>query len=297
MEQFFITAGDGLQIATALFTADNPKALVQIIHGSVEHKERYFDFATFLNKQNYAVILSDNRGQGASLNAEYTLGFMNGFQPIIDDQYLVTQHIKSLYPGKPLCLLGHSLGSVFARIYLEKHDDELAALVLSGTVNYNTFTPAGIWLAKRIISRSGMKGYNKALRKLIMNGDDISWVSYSQQNLAAYKADPLCGYHYTNSAALTLLESVRELAIPEHYQCKNPKLPILSISGEEDPVTGGKKGLERSFMLLKNIGYSNFKNIVYPHMKHEVLNEDDHRIVYQDVFRCFEDHVNEPAAE
>ena len=134
MEQFFITAGDGLQIATALFTADNPKALVQIIHGSVEHKERYFDFATFLNKQNYAVILSDNRGHGASLNAEYTLGFMNGFQPIIDDQYLVTQHIKSLYPGKPLCLLGHSLGSVFARIYLEKHDDELAALVLSGTV-------------------------------------------------------------------------------------------------------------------------------------------------------------------
>ena len=64
MREFNIEAADGLNISSAIFECENPKALVQIIHGSVEHKERYFNFASFLNKNGYAVILSDNRGHG-----------------------------------------------------------------------------------------------------------------------------------------------------------------------------------------------------------------------------------------
>lgn len=280
-----LKATDGLELSVAVFEAAQPKALLQIIHGSVEHKERYFDLCEYLCNNNITVIVSDNRGHGASVNAQYPLGYMDSWQKIVNDQYLITQYIRSLHPDLPLYMLGHSLGSVFARCYLEKHDDQLSKLILSGTVYYNAFTPFGILLAKIIIWISGDKGYNMLLRKLAMNGEDIEWVSSSKTNLAIYKSDPLCGYAYPNRSILTVFQATRQLRLTHNYLCKNPNLPVMSISGEDDPVTGGTRGLEKTFRLLHKIGYHNFTNKVYEGMRHEVLNEDNHMIVYEDVLK------------
>lgn len=67
------------------------------------------------------------------------------------------------------------------------------------------------------------------------------------------------------------------------FRCKNPDLPILSVTGEDDPVTGGSKGLQDSIDSLKKVGYKNISSIVYKGMKHEVLNEDDKEKVYNDI--------------
>lgn len=287
MKLLKLLAADGLKLSVAYFEAACPKALVQIIHGSVEHKERYFDFCHFLVNHGFSVIISDNRGHGASIDSAYPLGYMDSWQKIVADQYLITQYAKSLHPKLPFYLFGHSLGSVFARCYLEKHDNEIEKLVLSGTVYYNPLTPIGILLAKFIIWLSGGKSYNILLRKLAMNGEDIEWVSSSKTNLAIYKSDPLCGYPYPNQSILTIFQATRELRLTHHYQCFNPALPIMSVSGKEDPVTGGKRGLNSTFKLLHRIGYHNFTNTVYEGMRHEVLNEDEHEIVYQDILKFF----------
>lgn len=75
------------------------------------------------------------------------------------------------------------------------------------------------------------------------------------------------------------------------YACKNPKLPILSVTGEEDPVAGFEKGLRDSVNNLKRVGYEQIQTIVYRGMKHEVLNEDNNKRVYRDVLN-FLDGVN-----
>ncbi|MGL5788084.1 MAG: alpha/beta hydrolase [Bacteroidales bacterium] len=290
MKHLWINASDGFKIAAAVFEHENPKALVQIIHGSVEHKERYYDFAEFLNAHDYAVILSDNRGHGESVDSVYTLGYMDSYEQIIDDNFRVSNHICAMYPDKKLFLFGHSLGSVFARCYLEKHDDRIAKLAISGTVEYNILTPLGIFLTKMAIAISGKRAYNSFLRYFIMNGKDVSWISYNKKNIRQYKADPLCGFAYPNESVLTVMEAVRELKESKHYQCKNPDLPILSITGAEDPVTGGEAGLERSFRMLEKCGYKNLEKIVFPHMKHEVLNETNHTIVYQAILDFWDEN-------
>ena len=284
-------ATDGLMLSVALFEHDNPKALLQIIHGSVEHKGRYYEFAQYMNDNGFAIIVSDNRGHGLSVDAQYPLGFMDSFEKIIDDQYLITQYFRSLYPNVPFTLIGHSLGSVFARIYLEKHDDELTKLVISGTVSYYPPTPIGIGLAKILIGVEGKTAHSPLLRTLAMNGKDSKWISASEANRIAYAKDPLCGYAYPNESILTIFKAVNELKEISHYACKNPNLPIMSISGEDDPVTGGKRGLKESFKLLKEIGYHNFTNKVYPGMRHEVLNEEEHQIVYKDILEIGRAHV------
>lgn len=289
MTEFFITGQDGFQISTALFDLEHPKGLVQIIHGSVEHKERYYSFSRYLNEKGYAVILSDNRGHGASVSEKYTLGYMDGFQLIVDDLYEVSNYVMLLHPMKPLYLFGHSLGSVFARCYIEKHDDLIDKLILSGTVHSNLFLPLGILLTRFAILIDGPRGSNAFLRYFIMNGSKISWISTDQANISAYKADPLCGFKYCNQSVLTVMESVKELKAYNHYLCNNPDLPVLCISGENDPVAGGIRGTTESLNILRKVGYHNFQNIIYPGMKHEILNEKKHLEVYEDIIRFMKD--------
>lgn len=288
MKEFTIKAHDGLPIATALFEAENPKALVQIMHGAKEHKERYYDFIRFLNENGYAVIISDNRGHGASINEEFTLGYMNGTEDIIKDQRLVTKYIKKMYPGKPFYLFGHSFGTLLAREYLWKNDATVDKLVLSGTVNYIVAAGPGVAIGNLIIKMKGAKGQSKFLQSFL-DGKDNSWVVKNEEMLEKYRLDPLCcGYKYTNQALVSVFESVSKLKNYELYQCLHPELPVLMISGEEDPITGGKKGLDDTIATLKKIGYKDIQNIVYEGMKHEVLNETDHQKVYEDVLKFFE---------
>ena len=283
MNTFFLDATDGLKLSIAHFDCNNPKAIVQMIHGAAEHKGRYYEFAQFLNDNQYTVLVSDNRGHGLSVNTLYPLGYMDSFQKIIDDQYLISQYFRALYPQKQLILLGHSLGSIFARIYLEKHDDEIHKLVLSGTVPYFPPTTVALSLARTITKIEGKDAHSTLLRTLAMNGKDSRWLSKSKKNRENYSKDPLCGFAYPNESILTLFEAVKERKETAHFECKNPSLPIMRISGEDDPVTGGKIGLKETFKLLQEIGYREFVNNVYIGMRHEVLNEEDCQIVYKDV--------------
>ena len=54
---------------------DSPKAIVQIVHGMCEYKERYLDFINFLNKNGYIVIIHDLRGHGKSILTKDDLGY------------------------------------------------------------------------------------------------------------------------------------------------------------------------------------------------------------------------------
>lgn len=283
MKELFIKSHDDLNLSIGLFEVENPIGLVQIIHGMKEHKKRYYPFAEYLQSLGYAVIVSDNRGHGSSINDNYFLGNMNGCEEIIQDQYLITKYIKELYPNKDLFLIGHSFGSLLARCYLQKHDDEIKKLVLTGTVNYINLVRLGLKVGNLIKSVKGDKGYSRFL-KHFGDFDDDSWVCSDTSILEAVRNDTLCrGYQYTNGAILTIWEADHQLHETKNFECKNPDLEIMSVVGAEDPVTGGEKGIADTIKTLHEIGYTNIKSIIYPRMKHEVLNEIGKEKVYKDI--------------
>lgn len=282
-EEFTISATDGLLLACALFSCENPKGVIQMIHGAKEHKERYYDFCEFLQKNGYAVLISDTRGHGASLNEKYTLGYMDGLSILIEDQRILTNYLQKKYPGVPLHLFGHSFGSLIARKYMQKYDDELVSVTMSGTANYVKVVKPGMAYGKLMMKKSGERGHHPFMMNL-GDKDDDSWLAYNPKVQEVYRKDPLCtGYKYTNRAVLTVWEADKELKNYKGYECKNPKLPILSITGVDDPVAGFAKGLRDSVNNLKRVGYRDIRTIVYPEMKHEVLNELGNKKVYGDV--------------
>ncbi len=282
-----IAADDGFLLAAALYESENAKGLVQIIHGAVEYKGRYNDFARFLQKNGYTVLVSDNRGHGESVDENYPLGYMDSVERMVADQVQILHWFKQKYPGKELFLFGHSLGSIFARCVLWENDAEIKKLVFSGTVPYISASPIGVWLGKIIVKRNGKMGCNKLLQSMSGLSADNSWIVYNEESKAAYRADPLCGYEYPNVSTLTVIEADSILHKWEAYKVRNPKLPILSVTGSDDKISGGLKDLKRTQKDLLKIGYPEMQIKVYENMGHEVLNEKENDKVYYDILSFF----------
>lgn len=286
MKEVTLKAKDGLMLSVAVFEVKTPKAMIQIIHGAKEHKERYYGFAEYLNKMGYAVIISDNRGHGKSVNASYPLGHIDSIDQLVEDQHLVSLYMKAHYSSiRKLVILGHSLGSTIARAYLQKYEGEVAKVVLSGTVPANPQAAAALKAYPLHRMFKGKMGKSKKLMALVgLTTDD--WVCSDPAVLDAYRKDPLCaGCEYTVTAMDTIFNLALEMKKFEKFPGKNKKLPILSISGELDPVTGGAAGLQSVIDDLAKYGYNDVTNIVYPGMKHEVLNEPEKEKVYADVVK------------
>ena len=153
MDFFSLPASDGLGISCAYLPAVAPKASIQIIPGAKDHKERYYDFAHFLNEAGFAVILADNRGHGASVNVAYPLGYMDNLPLMVEDLYLVSEWAKGRAPEAPLDLFGHSFGSLLARLYLQKHDQAIEKLAMTGTVRPSNAAVLGVSLAQKTVSK------------------------------------------------------------------------------------------------------------------------------------------------
>lgn len=290
METFILHSFDGFPLSVAWFPAATAKGCVQLIHGALEHKERYYPFISFLNANGYSAIISDNRGHGASVTKEYPLGYLHGVDEVMHDQEELTAFIRERQPEGKHFLFGHSFGSCLARCYLQRHDADFDGLILSGTANYIPAVPLGLALGHICTLLTGKHGHSKLLHAL-SGGDKApeTWISYNKDNLKQIENDPLYAPGFQNGGQLTVFQSDWELKRYRKYRCQNPALRILSVSGENDPVPGGSAGLKDTVETLRRIGYRDVRSIVYPHMMHEVLNETDHEEVYRDILDFMEE--------
>ena len=286
-----IPAYDGLKLHVAIYDQVAPKAIVQVTHGALEHKELYYPFAEYLNKNGYAVVLSDNRGHGDSVNERYPLGHIEGIEQNVRDAYAVTRFIKKEYPSKDLILFGHSLGSVIVRNYLQEHDDEIKKLILTGTANYIKIVNIGLAVGRLCSIFTGSRGHSRLLDKIggttLWHEDsyETNWVSSDRAFYEQFRSDPKARFAWDNAGALTVFEGDSNLKQFKKYRCKNPALKIASFTGGRDPVVGGEEGLLDTVETLHRIGYANVRTIVYPDDLHAVLFEQNKNEVYRDILK------------
>ena len=283
-------AKDGLELSCLYSKVENPKALVQIVHGMAEHKERYNDLIKFLNGYGYTVIISDLRGHGLSVNMDYPLGHIESIEQLVDDQMIITEFLKRENPGVDIYMYSHSFGTCVSRNYIMKHDNEIKKLILSGIVGYNPGCKLGASIAKKRIKKDK---YMKSdllfsFTNNLSKKEDYGWLSVNEDNIKVYMEDELCGFKFDVSGYYTLFTSVMNLKKTEMYECKNKDLKILSISGKEDRTTLHTKGIKKVLGFLNKAGYQNTSFIEYPNMKHEILQEKNNEQVLKDILQFFE---------
>lgn len=286
-EEAYLTNTDGFDVFIRILTCENPKAIVQLVHGVAEHSGNYMDFARFLNKNGYIVVIGDHRGHGKSLSTAYPNGYMRRAEELVDDEIMIAKFMKKIHPDLKYYLIGHSMGSMIARLFIRKNDELIDKLILTGTVPTNGLSAFALFLFNIGCFYLGDKGESRLIDALV-GAKGLDFISYDGENIGIKANDPLRIFKFKTGYSRTLVEINKKLGQRSQYACQNKELKIYNMVGEDDIITKGANGIKSSLDFLRAIGYTNIQNKVYKNMKHEILNETNKEIVYDDILRFFD---------
>ncbi len=263
------------------------RAVVQISHGMCEYVGRYEEYAEHLCSQGLVLAGNDHPGHGESAASEDDFGYFakeNGVDLAVEGLKTMSDLLLERYAGKPLILLGHSMGSFLCRIYITKYAENLAGAIVMGTGGPGAPTGAGIALANLIALLRGDRHRSRLLRSIQQAGylkrcekDAIrtDWLTRDRAIVEKYNNDKYCNYIFTVSGYRDLFRML-EAVSSEDWATKVPTdLPILLISGADDPVGGYGRGVCAVAGALAHAGAKKLTTVLIPDARHEVLNETD----------------------
>ena len=288
------SSSDGLALDVLYILPEGEiKAIVQLVHGMAEHKERYIDFMEFLANNGYATIIHDNRGHGASVKCRDDLGYFydDTARFVVDDVKDVMEYIKDLIPNKDVYLFGHSMGSLIVRNFIQRYDNLINKLIVCGSPSKNDTAGLAVTMAKFIRSTKGDHYRSSMINDLAFSSfnpsgaKENSWISYNETNVDAYNANPLDGFVFTVNGFINLFLLLENCYLKRLYAVQNKDLKIFFVSGADDPCLVNKEKWESAVNFMRKLGYGNVDGKLYPKMRHEILNEVNHQIVYDDILR------------
>ena len=291
-----LLSGDEYPLALRFYETESPKAVVKFIHGMEEYQDRYQPFAEYLQAAGYTVITADLRGHGPTAPHLSHIADRDGHLRLLEDEEAILEEIHARWPGVPVILFAHSMGTIIARVLLQTHSWEFEKVVLSGYPNPNKAAGAGIKLTEMLSTVKGPTGFSRTVdsmalgtfSKAIKNAKTpVDWLSVNEANVRRYIADPLCGARFTLGSYNALFQLVRMMNNPDRYEDVKADLPILLISGENDPCTGGERGREDSEEVLLQAGFREIEVVTLEGMRHEILNETKR----EEVFRMILDYI------
>lgn len=192
-------------LAGYFYKAEFSKGLVVVTHGYNAGADDYLPIILYLNSNNYSVFAFDCTGVYNS-EGENRVGWC---QPLIDlDNALDFVKEKNLSDGKPLFLLGHSLGGYASASALEIHKNiNACALIAPLYSGYTIMTEQGERYAGKIASipKPVFNTYQKILFKeytnynavrginsvnipvIVAHGIDDKTITYDKQSITAHK--------------------------------------------------------------------------------------------------------------
>ncbi|MGG5260223.1 lysophospholipase [Phycicoccus avicenniae] len=299
-----VTATDGTAVFTHRWLPDgDPKAAVVVAHGMAEHSARYARLAEALTAAGYAVYAPDHRGHGRTASAADHGYFADaqGWEAVVSDLRAVTALARSEQPGRPVFLLGHSMGSFLSRAYVIEDSRDLAGLVLSGTAgDPGALGKVGAGIAAAEARLRGRRHTSTLLDKLTFgqynaafkpNRTAFDWLSRDEAEVDAYVADPLCGNTFTSGFFKDLLGGLAGINDPKRVARVRRDLPVLLVAGDKDPVGDGGKGPRAVAQQYREAGVADVTCTLYPDARHEIFNETNRDDVTADVVRWLDAHL------
>ena len=280
----------------------DPVGILQVIHGLGEHQGRYVFFARFLAENGFAVYTSDLPGHGPAAAETGSLGRFprGGWMKAAEGQHALLERIKELWPGKPVFLFGHSMGSFLARSCLILWPGGLQGCILCGTGHLaRPLAAAGGAAAEVTAKLRGEDNVSEFLRKMAFGSynqripeaaSPNAWICRDEAVVAAYDADPLCGLTPSSGLIREMMRGIRLITDPAKQKRMDPELPVLFISGEEDPVGEYGAGVRRALESFRKAGMKRAELKLYPGDRHELLNEPDRNAVCGDILAWLKAH-------
>ncbi len=274
---------------------EKPIGYLHIVHGMTEHIGRYDKFMQDMAQQGYICCGYDNLGHGNTALSDAELGYIaksGGYELLARDVEIFSDAIMQKYGRLPYFLLGHSMGSFIARYAVQKYIKP-DKLIVMGTGGSNPAAGLGLAVIAVIKAVFGDKHISPFIDKLAFGSynsrfgggteqDPAPWLTNDKSVREKYYKDKFCSFKFTVSAMGDLIRLNKITNSAAWYDNIPKDVPMLLVSGEEDPVGDYGKGVAEVSQRLKSAGAS-ARHILYPAARHEILNDSTYEQVKKDI--------------
>lgn len=293
-KQFKLTVQDNTNIEVKVnFTDVESKGIVHIFHGMAEHMERYDKLASAISAYGFDVIRHNHRGHGINID-ESTRGHYDDMKQVISDAIEVAQTVRGNV-DKPYIIIGHSMGSIIARFFVETYPKYVDGLVLSGTGMYPLWkglpTVKTLKIITKIygadkrvewVNKLVSSTFNKKIRPLRTESD---WISSNPVEVDKFVKDPYSGFNVSNQLLYETAYYMLHTSQLKHMKVLKKSMPILFVSGYNDPLGDYGKGILKLANIYRKAGLKNVKVNLYHNKRHEILFEKDYENIWEDLFK------------
>lgn len=274
-----------------------------IAHGIGEHAGRYEELAEKLNAKGIAIFAIDFIGHGRSVGPDQEPMYFgeNGWDYLVKDLISLNKIVKEKYPKNPCYVLGFSMGSFVVRTAMAERANELHVdgAILAGTGNLSPFVAN---LVKTVVAGEAKKcggasnvsekvndmafgNYNKYFKPCKTQYD---WLCSNADGIKNYIEDPMTNKFITPGMFMDLLGGMarvnRKVAIES-----SKKIPVLFLTGEEDPVgefVKGVKKIVKAFMACNpDVDFE-----IYPNSRHDIFHDNNKEVVMSDIYMWMKEH-------
>ncbi len=226
------TSADGLPLVGRCWEpADEPRAVVCLVHGLGEHCGRYAHVAAAMSEAGYALLACDKRGHGRSGGKR---GHVPSYDALMDDIGLLLGQAEQRFPGRPRFLYGHSLGGNEVINYALRRQADLAGVISTSPGLRPGFRAAPLRVALARLMNRLWPAYTEA------NGLELAALSRDPAVVAAYQADPLVHDRLSARLGVGLLDA-GEWAMA--HAAEFP-VPLLLMHGTADRLTSHEASQE-----------------------------------------------------
>jgi len=254
------------------------KAVVVALHGFNDYSNSWEVPGRFWATQGLATYAYDQRGFGKTDHR----GLWHGGQTLAEDLKDVISLVRKRQPGKPVYVVGESMGGAVAMIAMSGTNPPavdgmiLSAPAVWGRSTMNVFERAGLWFFSHTIPWFMVSG--KGLN--IKPSDNV-------EMLRALSKDPLV----IKETRIDAVHGLVDLMDAAQAAATDIKVPTLVLYGEKDEIVP-PEATYKMISRLRDLGERQ-RVAVYPKGYHMLLRDLQAEVVLNDVATWVTDH-NKP---
>lgn len=305
-ETYYFNSTDSKTKLHAVIYKPEIEAIATLIvsHGIGEYIERYEEFAEILTGKGISVTGYDVIGHGESISNNCVpmyFGENGSWKYLVNDLINFNGQIREKNPKIPCFMLGFSMGSFVLRCALATNELKTNGIILVGTGKISTITAK---LVKSLISKEVKKiggddkvsdvinnlafgNYNKYFKPC---KTEFDWLCEEKNALKNYIQDDLAYKFITPGMFRELLTGMDFANRKSVIRMCDKNIPVLFVSGENDPVGGFQKGVKKVEESFRKNGLKTTL-IMYPKSRHDVLRDTYKELVISDIYNWIESNL------
>lgn len=268
------------------------KGIIQVLHNTINTIESYENLSNMVSDDGYAICGIDMLGFGKSIESPDKQGYIadkkDALNILIEDENTFKEKILEEFKDIPFFVLGDGLLSSLAKLYVNKYPNNIDGLILVGPTYKRNFISDRIYCNIRSLHKTWyeknyhiLKKYLNEFHKQFEDKNLFTWLNSNQDKISNKNEDTIP--RLTLNGYIVLFNIISKSNRKKYLS--NTKLPILIMSGKDDPIGHFSKDIYTIEEQYKKLNVKEIKTKLFNGMRHDLLNENYNDLVIDEILK------------